>query len=254
MAANNTASGGVISVTGPGDFGPVTVNHAMTIDGSNVGSITFSSGDGIYVNLTSAAPVILRNLTVDGLGQGWQGITFRGPGNLIIDNCCIEGVTAGCIEVESNAAQNVVVRNTVIQGGDVGFSVSSGAGPVQASLQNVTIEGTAAQSADYGTAAVETLSGNTQITNSVLTQNAIAVNALTGSTMSVESSMLTSNTTAVCAEAGAKIRLENDDILDNGTGVAACGGQIKTSGNNGDSGNTNGNPGIPSEVSPTVVF
>jgi hypothetical protein len=78
--------------------------------------------------------------------------------------------------------------------------------------------------------------------------------ANTSSTISVESSMLTLNTIAVCSYTGGKIRLENNDIFDNGTGVDNCGGQVKTNGNNRDSGNTSGNPIPAADVSATALF
>src|SRR5579863_9921926 len=64
-AMNNTTAGGLISVMGPGDYGPVSVIQSVTIDGTGGGSISFTGSEGIFVNPGAAASVVLRNLTID---------------------------------------------------------------------------------------------------------------------------------------------------------------------------------------------
>jgi hypothetical protein len=253
-AVANTAAGGIVSVVDPGDYGPVTILQSITIDGGNMGSIGFTGGEGIYIDPASGGTVVLRGLTVDGEGVGTDAIFFSGVGNLTIDNCKLEGFTQIGVGVGSTGIENVVVKNTTIVGGTLGVRTfqSSGLVPYDSvSLDHVTIQGATS-------AGVFSRNGSMEISNSVITQNngagTVGVQADTSANISVESSMITLNTTAVCVYSSAKIRLENVDIFDNGTGVAACGGQIKTNGSNRDSGNTNGNPGVPSEVTATVVF
>jgi hypothetical protein len=73
-----TAAGGLVSVADPGDFGPVTITRAITIDGGGVGgNLTFTSEVGIYVNAGASDTVILRHLTINGLGVGGDGIYFN---------------------------------------------------------------------------------------------------------------------------------------------------------------------------------
>jgi hypothetical protein len=248
-ALAKTSAGGLIAAKDAGDFGAVNITQSVTIDGSNLGSIinTNTSGTAVNINASSAVNVILRNLTIDGVGQGMTGVYFGGAGYLTIDNCRIENITNTAVAIGNEGAQNVVLRNTVILNSTYSFFVWIGTGQVQTSLQNVTIQG-ATQAAVYAR------SGVTEITNSVLTENLIDVETDTSSTISVESSMLTLNYIAVCSYPGTKIRLENDDIFDNGIGVANCGGQVKTNGNNRSSGNTNGNLISASDVSSTALF
>jgi hypothetical protein len=273
-ALSNTSAGGLITAKDAGDFGQVSISKSVTIDGSNLGSITISgNNDAIYI--TTSVNVTLRNLTINGLGSlfygiydrdggtlivnncdleniAFAGVSFSGAGNLTVENSRIEsfiggGATIG-IEIAANAAQYVVVKNTVIDAspisaGNYGLVISSGAGFVQASLQNVTIMGA-------GLEAVYAQTGNTQITGSVITQSNYGVVA-NGATISVASSMITANTTGVCSTTGSKIRLDNNDIYDNTTAIANCGGTYKTSGTNRTSGAINA---TAAEVSNSVLF
>jgi hypothetical protein len=271
-ALAKTTAGGIITAKDAGDFGTVTIAQSVTIDGSNLGSIT--GGTTATIAITTLANVTVQNLTINGTGSdagivvenggivivdncrimnmSADGIIFAGAGNLTVENSRIEsfiGSSAAGIYVNANAAENVVVRNTVIDASPVsadsfGFFVSSGTGPVKASLQNVTILGA-------GNSAVYSMSGVTEFAGSVLTQSGFGVYATAGSTISVASSMITANTTGVCSNTGSKIRLDNNDIYDNSTAIDNCGGIIKTSGTN----KTSGTISIPaSDVSNSVVF
>ncbi len=272
-ALAKTSAYGIITAKDAGDFGSVSIAQPVTIDGNNIGSITFTSSTGI--NITASANVTVQNLTINGLGSGNYGINVQSGGIVIVDNCKIMNFTDGGIYfegagnltvensqiasfigsgvdgiyIDADAAENVVVRNTVIDASpvsnsNIGFIINSSTGPVTASLQNVTIMGA-------GGASVVSATGVTEITGSVLTQSACGVYASYGATISVASSMITANTIGVCSNASSKIRLDNNDIYDNTTAIAYCGGIVKTSTTN----KTSGTIAIPaSDVSNSVTF
>jgi hypothetical protein len=275
-ALTKTTAGGLITAKDAGDFGVLSIGQSVTIDGANLGSITYTGSSDSVISITASASVILQNLTINGLGSADYGILAASGGTVIVDNCRIMNIAfmgikfsgAGNLTVENSriesfigtnsvngitiwadAAENVVVRNTVIDASPVsssnqGFIVFSGTGPVKASLQNVTILGARFDAVGTGT-------GITEITGSVITQSGTGVHAFTGSTISVASSMITANTTGVCSNASSKIRLDNNDIYDNTTAIDNCGGIVKTSGTN----KTSGTIAIPpSEVSNSVTF
>jgi hypothetical protein len=276
QALDNTTAGGIISAKDAGDFGPVSISKSVTIDGSNLGSITYSgSSDSVISIMSSSANVTVQNLTINGLGSANNGIDVTSGGTVIVDNCRIMNINEGIyfagagnltvensridslsgsyavgIHIDSSAAENVVVRNTVIDvstvsadNANIGFTVRPATGPVNASLQNVTIMGA-------GAYAVEVQVGVTQITGSVLTQSAYGVYAY-GATISVASSMITANTTGVYSDTGAKIRLDNNDIYDNTTAIGNGGGTVKTSGTN----KVSGTIAVPAaDVSESVTF
>jgi hypothetical protein len=97
-AISKTAAGGVINVLDPGGFGGVTITKSITIDGgpNNEGSIT-SGGAGttsIIINAGAADVVVIRNLTLYGLGNGLNGIKFIAGDSLYVDNVTIHGYRA----------------------------------------------------------------------------------------------------------------------------------------------------------------
>jgi hypothetical protein len=262
-AYNKTAAGGSISAMTPGEFGPLTVQKSVTIDGSNMASISATTmGVGVYILNPSSSTAI--NVTLRGLAfynsatqgvLGSIGVETDGALNLTIENCLFENLY-NPILIDNAAPKNFLMKNSTLVNGSYGVQIiNGGTASMQATLQNVTIQNMSGY-------AVYASVGTTEIMNSVLTQNAIAVS--TGqaialpSTISVESSMISQNGVAVCSSNSGKIRLENNDIFDNGTGVgginANCGGQVKTNGNNRDSGNTLGNPVLPANVSATALF
>jgi hypothetical protein len=275
-ALSSTYAGGLITAKDAGDFGPVYIYKPVTIDGANLGSITFdNSGYGAGVEIATGGNVTLQNLTINGLSSGLFGIQSASGGMVTVDNCkimnfLIDGIYfygAGTltvqnsrinsfinsedigIEIGGNAAENVFVKNTVIDASPaanyaIGFEVDNGVGPVMAALQNVSILGA-------GDTAVWTGVGDTQISDSVLTQSGNAVQANHGSTISVASSLITANGTGVCSGAGSKIRLDNNDIYDNTTAIGNCSGIVKTSTTN----KTSGTISIPAaDVSESVTF
>ena len=230
-AVNGTAAGGIVSVADPGDFGPINITQAITIDGGGVGgSITFTGANGIYVNAGSSDTVILRHLTINGLGQGTNGIYFVAGAALLVEDCALEGFTEVGIAVYAPGPQGPVVKNTTITGGLAGFEVPSYAGPVQSSLQGVTIS-------NVSVVAVLAQTGVTTISDSVITQSGIGLQSSDSSTINAESCIFSYNTTAVLASTGSTIRLSNNDIFNNGTGIAAGSGTVATTGNNKKAGN-----------------
>jgi hypothetical protein len=171
VALNLTAVNGIISVADPGDFGPATIQHSVTTDGENMGSVGFGTlAVGIFVAGSSPKNVVLRNLTFDGQGSGNYSILLQGPANLTVDQCKIEGFLTTGIEIDSTGAENVLVTNTLVDGANVGqngFGVFKGIAPDVVALDHVTIKGTTA-------AAVLNQSGLLQLTNSVVTQSDMA--------------------------------------------------------------------------------
>lgn len=246
-ALTQTSAGGTISVKDSGDFGSISIAQSVTIDGSNLGSIASTNVVAIYVNAPGAVNVTIRNLLVNGLGAGTNGIYFQGTGTYVVENCLVENFTDLGITFQSEAAQNGIVKNTTIIGGTVGVRTYQSIGFVpydNVYLQNVIIQGASE-------AAVFSRNGSMQIDNSALTQSVVGVQLDTSAVISIANSMITSNTNGICVYAGSKLRLDNNDIYDNPTAIENCGGIIKTSVTN----KTSGTILIPaSDVSDSVVF
>ena len=247
-ALAQTSAGGTISAINAGDYGPVTINQSVTIDGT--GTLTTISGTANRGAITISGAgntVILRHLSLNGLGTVNSTGILVNSGNVVVDDCKLTGFTTADIDLATSTGTEVVQNTTISNspqaiGIRVGFPASNTSPPILASLKDVTVE-----DAMVG---VQGLSGMTDIKNCLLTQNtATAVSAkLSGCTLSVSGCVLSGNaTSAVASVAGSVVRLTNNDIFNNG-GAINNSGTVSTTGNNRRAGNTTTtNPNAPSD-------
>jgi hypothetical protein len=77
-AISKTAPGGEIDALDPGGFGAVTITKAITIDGGGgqVASVLVSGTNGIVVQAGPNDVVTLRNIQINGIGTGINGVRF----------------------------------------------------------------------------------------------------------------------------------------------------------------------------------
>src|SRR5579864_3019410 len=99
-AISKTAAGGEIDALDPGGFGAVTITKAITIDGGGgqVASVLVSGTNGIVVQAGPSDVVILRNLRINGIGTGINGIRFLSGKDLNVENCFIFGFTTNGVD------------------------------------------------------------------------------------------------------------------------------------------------------------
>ena len=116
-AISKTAPGGEIDALDPGGFGALTITKAITIDGGGgqVASVLVSGTNGIAVAAGPTDVVTLRNLRINGVGSGLDGIKFLSGAALHIENCNIFGFTGNGINVVTAAANtDLFVNNTFL--------------------------------------------------------------------------------------------------------------------------------------------
>jgi hypothetical protein len=235
QAISLTAVGGTISVLGPGDYGAVTITQSITIDGTGGGTINFAGdGEGIYIDPSVAANIVLRNLSIDGGGTGSDAIFIASAGttntiNVVIDGCLIAGFTQIGVGLGSESPMYVTVRNTSIQGGTLGVRTFQSTGAVvydHVQLDHVDIQGATSSG-------VFTRNGNVDILNSTISGNTgsgtTGIEADTSATLNVQHSMITSNTNGTCIYTGSTAVIgSTTTVADNGTNVeATCGGAVQ---------------------------
>lgn len=185
-AITNTASGGVIDVLDPGNFGPVTITNSIYIDGNeNEGNVIVSNGlTGIVINAGSTGIVTLRNLSFDGLGSASTAIQILSAGVVHIEDCRINGFETG-IEDNNTTNGRVFVKDTTIHACLTnGISLSPAASST-ATIQNANItacgEGIQVNSNASAVIVDSTVSGNSgagietaglvQLSGSTITDN-----------------------------------------------------------------------------------
>lgn len=128
-AISKTAAGGEIDALDPAGYGAVTITKAITIDGGGgqVASVLVSGTNGIVVQAAAGDVVILRNLRVNGIGTGINGIRFLSGKALFVENCSIFGFTTNGIDIASSGGQVFVTNTSSDSNGQAGLSVQSSA-------------------------------------------------------------------------------------------------------------------------------
>jgi hypothetical protein len=224
-AISKTATGGEINAIDPAGFGTVTITKSITIDGGGTFSSILAAGT-TGVNITSSAGrVILRNLSINGIGTGVHGIRAL-PGSsltsLVIENCQIENFTTTGISVEVGALVSVLdssIRNVTA----TGISVAPASGTARVLLDGVRMEnsgdGFLATGSTTATARNSSASGNVDA-------GLVADGA--GVELNLHDVMASSNANGVVASNGAHVRLTDVVVTGNTTAglLADTGGEI----------------------------
>ena len=136
-AISKTAAGGEIDALDPGGYGAVTITKAITIDGGGgqVASVLVSGTNGIVVQAGPSDVVILRNLRINGIGTGINGIRFLSGKDLNVESCYIFGFTTNGVDIALNqiTPASAHILNTVIKNnGGVGVRAANAVAPAVA--------------------------------------------------------------------------------------------------------------------------
>jgi hypothetical protein len=133
-AISKTAAGGEIDALDPAGYGAVTITKAITIDGGGgqVASVLVSGTNGIVVQAGPSDVVILRNLRINGIGTGINGIRFLSGKDLNVESCYIFGFTTNGLDIALNQATQATVHvfhSVFKQNGAVGIRATNAVSP-----------------------------------------------------------------------------------------------------------------------------
>src|SRR5262245_19460978 len=127
---------GEIDALGPGDFGSLTIDRTITIDGGPGVAVAVGVNiDAIAIVAGSSDVVTLRNLSLDGFANGKGGVGIYGGRSVLIENCFISRFQAG-ISFQPQGAMTVTVRNTTLENNGFGIII----GPQGAFYARLTAE------------------------------------------------------------------------------------------------------------------
>src|SRR5262252_6458932 len=103
-AISKTANGGEIDALDPGGFGALTITKSITLDGGGgqVASVLVSGTNGIVVQAGPNDIVIIRNLRINGISSGFNGIRFLSGKDLNVENDYIFGFTQNGVDIALN--------------------------------------------------------------------------------------------------------------------------------------------------------
>jgi hypothetical protein len=142
-AISKTAAGGEIDALDPAGYGAVTITKAITIDGGGgqVASVLVSGTNGIVVSAGPSDNVILRNLRINGIGTGINGIRWLAGKSLAVENCDIFGFTNNGIDIaKSDGGKAYVIDTRVRNNGVTGLQSRNTLNNVQTTVDNSRFE------------------------------------------------------------------------------------------------------------------
>ena len=130
-ALAQTNAGGEIDVIDPGDFGPVTITKAISIDGNAdgvAGLIPSSGTSGIVVSAGASDVINLRGVIFDGVNaSGTSGVVFLSGARLNISQCVFQGFTTSGMTLSpgtgSATTTRLVVQQTTILNNATGILI-----------------------------------------------------------------------------------------------------------------------------------
>jgi hypothetical protein len=251
-ALAQTTAGGEIDVLDPGDFGPVTITKAITLDGGGgqTASVMVSGTNGIDVSAGANDVVILRNLRINGIvgsgNGGLNGIRFNSGHALIVDHVDVfDFVNNGIAIVPSTASKVTLadchIANTATAAGNAAVLIAPTANAsvtlnrvyMEDNLNGVFANGGAniihlnvrdsviTRSNNNGIALAGTSASVTaDVVNTMITYSVGIGASVTGSSASLKlgDDAITNNVTGVSSAAGGTLlSFKNNQIIDNGT-------------------------------------
>lgn len=245
-AISQTNSGGEVVVLTSAGYGPFTVDRAITVEAAPgvYAGVTAPSGNAIQVSAGSSDKVVLRGLTINGLGTGSAGVAFTGGGaELHVENFVITGfVNWGIISFLPIRVQNTIVRDS-----GIGIHIDNAGAPVDATLERVRLQNNAAQGV------LAWRNARVTVRDSIATLNNTGFRAMDGGVLNIENSLATENSTGVSSAAnvtGGVLRISNTMVVNNTTGLDVGTGTMETWVNNKVSGNTTNLSGSLTQVNP----
>lgn len=217
-AISKTAAGGEIDALDPAGFGAVTITKAITIDGGGgqVASVLVSGTNGIVVQAGPNDVVILRNLRINGIGSGLNGIQFLSGKDLNVENCYIFGFTQNGINISLNQATAVsahILNSVLKNNAGTGIRAANAA----ATLVQVDVSNTAVILDNVG---IEANSNSRVIVDRAVVQNAasdaLKADAATGQ-MTISNSDASFSANGITASAGGSVNVAFSNIAYNTT-------------------------------------
>jgi hypothetical protein len=238
-AISKTAPGGEISALDPGGFGGVTITKSITLNGDGtLASIVNALTNGVIINAATTDVIVIRNVSINGVGSGLNGIRYLAAKHVIVENCNISGFlgtgAAGSgngIEatLTTNGALTVVDTNIVGiatgSNGTTGIRASTTGGTLNVSVDNVNIRNTHKGVAAFniGTKVVVTDSTIMGMVNNG-GANGTAISAESNGTINAVNNTISGNPLAVNAVGGGLARISGNRVFENGLGFACSGG------------------------------
>jgi hypothetical protein len=114
---NTVPANGEIDVLDPAGYGPLTIDHGISVQAHGFGGITqaglCSTCAAITINVTTLDPVSLNGLLLDGAGTGFAGIQINSGPSVQILNSIVRHFQAGIVDLTSTNFSSLLIEDTI---------------------------------------------------------------------------------------------------------------------------------------------
>lgn len=142
LTNNLVASGGEIDVLDPADFLPFTITQSLSVVNDGVGTASVQNTDPltytIVINAGANDRVLLRGLTLDGLGAGLGGVGMVNVGVVDVVGCIVRNFVEAGVYV-NNVSKFNIIGSVLAKSVNDGIHINPGL-PVQGAILRTTID------------------------------------------------------------------------------------------------------------------
>ena len=129
--------GGTVVVLTSGEYGPVTIAKALTIEATGVTALIQSAGDAITVNAGSTDIVALKGLSLSN-NFGGSGVLINSAGAVHIENCAMRGFINGVFAFQWSG--RLSIHGTTARNGNAGVNLRSPGGHIDVEIDHCVFE------------------------------------------------------------------------------------------------------------------
>jgi hypothetical protein len=245
-AINRTPAGGELIILDSGDYGNgATIDEPITISANG---ITATIGGSIAIDVP-AGSVVLRGLTLNGVGTGANGIEIATGASVqvSVEECTIQGFGYG-LRVNTEAYPMLVVADTVIRNNSQGGLYFQTGTPGLLVVENSRFENNGADgievrageasitrsvvSGNGGDGVRVTFGGETNLTWTTVENNGGSGLRMSGGQMTLERAVSRGNGEGLTVTNSGTGRVSNSLIEHNGVDMSVESGSLLTRGNN----------------------
>jgi hypothetical protein len=120
--------GGTIIVLTSGEYGPVTIPKALTIEGTGVTALVQTTGTAVTINAGASDVVTLRGLDLTNPGRSSQGILVNSASAVHVEKCTISGFV-DAVAAFSWTTGRLFLTDTTARNNDQGLRANTTTSP-----------------------------------------------------------------------------------------------------------------------------
>jgi hypothetical protein len=223
---NIVFAGGEIRVFDSAGYSPIVIRNAISIvnDSAGLAGISGSAPGTTPVTIQAGAndQVLLKGLTLDGAGNGTNGIKIVSVGSLTIANCVAKGFTngSGLLIDPTNSPMKFAISDSIFWGNGSGITVNGAGKVVSGTITRVEASGNSGAGVEINNT-TGTFANQVNASNN---QNGFSVSG----TLSLTRSIVAANKTGVLIASGGTVNTYGDNAINFNDVADVSGGTLST--------------------------